>query len=167
MSTEQKRISRLRKSLEPLAVLYEKAVLQTLKEPSEVRLKIQQSTDHLSESYSGEETVHIIDGESLRAAHEAWQEYRRLERDLLDQNGEALSDINEDEQLLDEPTYLSAQEREWLEWFYYLSDEDKKIVEECGENDITVTSDNFDEMKLTLEEQETKDSDSIVQLFKS
>ena len=125
MSTEQKRISRLRKSLEPLAVLYEKAVLQTLKEPSEVRLKIQQSTDHLSESYSGEETVHIIDGESLRAAHEAWQEYRRLERDLLEQSG--------GEQLLDEPTYLSAQEREWLEWFYYLSDDDKKIVEECGE----------------------------------
>ncbi len=103
-------------------MLYEKAVLQTLKEPSEVRLKIQQSTDHLSESYSGEETVHIIDGESLRAAHEAWQEYRRLERDLLEQSG--------GEQLLDEPTYLSAQEREWLEWFYYLSDDDKKIVEE-------------------------------------
>jgi len=167
MSTEQKRISRLRKSLEPLAVLYEKAVLPTLKDPSEVRLRVQQSTNHLSENYSGEETVHIIDGESLRAAHEAWQEYRQVERELLAQSGETLSDINEGEQLLDEPTYLSTQEREWLEWFYYLSDDDKKIVEECGEKDITVTSDNFDEMKLALEKQETNDSDSVVQLFKS
>ena len=153
--------------MEPLAVLYEKAVLPTLKDPSEVRLKIQQSTDHLSENYSGEETVHIIDGESLRAAHEAWQEYRQAEREFLAQNGESLSDINEDEQLINEPTYLSSQEREWLEWFYYLSDEDKKLIEECGENDISVTADNFDQVKRIVRDHDEKDSNTVVKLFET
>lgn len=167
MPTQQKKIIRLRQSLEPLAVLYEKAVLEALREPSEVRFTIRKSTDHPSETCHGDETVHIIDGECLRAAHETWQGLRRTEREFLEQNGEAWSDVDAGEQLPDEPAYLNASEREWLEWFYHLSDEDKRIVEECGEKDISVTSDNLDEMKQTLEEQETKEIDSVIQLFKS
>ena len=157
MDKELERIGGLRRSLEPLAVLYEKAVLEAGKEPFEVRLTTQQSTDHLSESYHGADTFHIIDGESLQAVHEIWQEYRRIELQLLEQSEESLPDSL---------TYLNAAEQEWLEWFYHLSDEDKKIVEECGEKDISVTSDNLDEMKQNLEEQETKDLDFVIQLFK-
>jgi hypothetical protein len=141
MHEELERVGRLRKSLEPLAVLYEKAVLEARKEPYEVRLTTQQSPDHLSDTYDGGHTVHIIDGESLWAVYQVWQEYRQIERELLAKTGEPL---------VDSLTYLSAPEREWLVWFYHLSDEDKKVVEECGERDITVTADNLEQMKRTV-----------------
>ena len=67
----------------PLAVLYEKAVLGL---PFEVRLSVRESTDHLSENYHAAETTHIIDAETLQAVYEVWQEYRRIERALLEQS---------------------------------------------------------------------------------
>jgi len=176
MTTEKDRAGRLRRLLGPLAVLYEKAVLEARKEPFEVRLKVQQSPDHLRENHHGAETVHIIHGESLQAAHEVWQEYRRIEKKLPEQNRAATSDkkdgddtvdipapnstvvvekqenLNEGEQLPDGLNSLSAPERAWLEWFYSLSEEDQKIVEICGENDISVTPVNFDLMKKVVKE---------------
>lgn len=47
---------------------------------------------------------------------------------------------------------LSAPEREWLEWFYSLSEDDQKIVDICGEKDITATPANFDELKKVVKE---------------
>ena len=158
MGKKLEKIGGLRKSLEPLAVLYKKAVLDTSKKPFEVRLTARQSTDHLSENYHGEDTVHIIGGESLQAVHEIWQEYRRIELQLLEQSEKPTPDSL---------TYLSAPEREWLEWFYHLSDEDKKIVEEYGEIEISVTSANFDQVKKVVADREAQDPDSVVQLFKS
>jgi cell division protein YceG involved in septum cleavage len=157
MDKELERIGALRRSLEPLAVLYEKAVLEAGKEPFEVRLTTQQSTDHLSENYHGADTFHIIDGESLQAVHEIWQEYRRIELQLLEQSEESLPDSL---------AYLSAAEQEWLEWFYHLSDEDQKMVEEYGEIDISVASDNFDQVKKVAADKEARDLNSIIQLFK-
>ena len=159
-------IGSLRKRLEPLAVLFKRAVLDAHKEPYEVRLTIQQSADHLSEDYDGKDTVHIIDGESLRAVYEVWQEYRQTEKSLLEQIGHAPGSENNGKGSLDSLTYLSAPEREWLEWFYYLSDEDKKIVEECGENNISVTADNLEQMREVAKEQAVGTSSSVVPLFK-
>ena len=157
MGKKLEKIGGLRKSLEPLAVLYKKAVLDTSKKPFEVRLTVRQSTDHLSENYHGEDTVHIIGGESLQAVHEIWQEYRRIELQLEQC----------EKPMPDSLTYLSTPEREWLEWFYHLSDEDKKIVEEYGEIEISVTSANFDQVKKVVADREAQDPDSVVQLFKS
>ena len=157
MGNKLEKIGGLRKSLEPLAVLYKKAVLDTSKKPFEVRLTVRQSTDHLSENYHGEDTVHIIGGESLQAVHEIWQEYRRIELQLEQC----------EKPMPDSLTYLSAPEREWLEWFYHLSDEDKKIVEEYGEIEISVTSANFDQVKKVVADREAQNPDSVVQLFKS
>ena len=53
-----------------------------------------------------------------------------------------------------------------MEWFYYLSDEDKKIVEECGENNISVTADNLEQMREVAKEQAVGASSSVVPLFK-
>lgn len=167
MHEELEKIGRLRKCLEPLAVLYKKAVLEAHKEPYEVRLTTQQSADHLSEDYNGEDTIHIINGESLQAAYEVWQEYRQTEKQLLVQIGQAPESKNSDKPPLDSLTYLSEPEREWLEWFYHLSDEDKSVVEECGENDICVTPDNLEQMKEIAKEQKMTSSGSVVQLFKS
>ena len=167
MGKELEKIGGLRKSLEPLAILYKKAVLDTNKKPFEVRLTVRQSTDHLSENYHGEDTVHIIDGESLQAVHKIWQAYRRTEKQLLEQCIRSASDTNAGGPLPDELTYLSTPEREWLEWFYHLSDEDKKIVEEYGEIDISLTSANFDQVKKVVTDQEAQDRDSVVQLFKN
>ena len=166
MHEELEKIGSLRKRLEPLAVLFKKAVLDAHKEPYEVRLTTQQSADHLSEDYDGRDTVHIIDGESLRAVYEVWQEYRQSEKLLLEQIGQAPSSENNGRGSLDSLTYLSAPEREWLEWFYYLSDEDKKLVEKCGENDISVTADNLEQMRAIANEQTTNSSGSVVPLFK-
>jgi hypothetical protein len=163
---ELERIGSLRKSLEPLAVLYQKTVLEPRKEPFEVRLTTQQSADHLSEDYYGEDTVHIIDGESLKAVHEVWQEYRQTEKQLLEQIGQAPGSENNGKGSLDSLTYLSAPERAWLEWFYYLSDEDKRIVEKCGENDISVTADNLEQMREIAKDQAANSSGSVVPLFK-
>ncbi len=156
MHEELKRIGGLRKSLEPLAVLYEKTVLDAHKEPYEVRLTTQQSPDHLSDTYDGGDTFHIIDGESLQAVYRIWQEYRQIERELLAKN---------EEPSVDSLTYLSVPEREWLEWFYHLSDEDKKIVEDYGEKDITVTADNLEQMKGIVREQEALAEGPVVNLF--
>lgn len=147
MPTEREIIGRIRRALEPLEFLYKKAIVEACKEPFEVRLMVKESAGHLSENFDGAQIVHIIGGESLWAVHEAWQEYCRMESELVE-----------------EPTYLTAQEREWLKWFYQLSDEDKQIVEECGNKDISVTSANLDEMKDALKDQEAKVSDTIDQV---
>jgi len=159
MREKLQKIRSLRKSLEPLAVLYKKAVLDAGKEPFEIQLKAKQSTDPLRADHNGEDIVHIIDGESLQAVHEIWQENRRIERQLLEQLGE--------EHPPDELTYLSEPEREWLEWFYHLSNEDKKIVEDCGEKDVSVTPTNFDQLKDMLEERDAATWDSVVRHFKA
>lgn len=167
MNEKLEKIGSLRKCLEPLAVLYEKAVLEAHKEPYEVRLTTQQSADHLSDTYHGEDIVHIIGGESLQAVYEIWQEYRQIELELLAQNSEAPGAGHNGEASLDSLTYLSGPEREWLEWFYHLSDEDKRVVEDCGEKDIAVTSANIEQMKEIAQEQKTQASNSVVKLFKS
>lgn len=167
MHEELEKIGSLRIRLEPLAVLFKKAVLDAHKEPYEVRLTAQQSADHLSEDYDGEDTLHIIDGESLRAVYEVWQEYRQSEKQLLEQLGQAPKSEHNGKGSLDSLSYLSAPEREWLEWFYYLSDEDKKIVEKCGENDISVTADNLEQMRKITQAQTANSSGSVVSLFKS
>jgi len=167
MYKDLEKFRNLRKALEPLAVLYERTVLDARKEPFEVRLTIQQSADHLGENYSGENVVHIINGESLQAVYEIWLENRRIERQLLEKLDETTSGVSDEEQLPDELTYLSEPEREWLEWFYHLSDEDKKIVEDFGEKDISVTPDNFDQVKDELETQDIAAWASFVRLFKS
>jgi hypothetical protein len=167
MNEKLERIGSLRKCLEPLAVLYEKAVLEAHKEPYEVRLTTQQSADHLSDTYHGEDIVHIIGGESLQAVYEIWQEYRQIELELLAQNSEAPGARHNGEASLDTLTYLSGPEREWLEWYYRLSDQDKSVVEDCGEKDIAVTSANIEQMKEIAQEQKAQASNSVVRLFKS
>jgi hypothetical protein len=167
MNEKLERIGSLRKCLEPLAVLYEKAVLEAHKEPYEVRLTTQQSADHLSDTYHGEDIVHIIGGESLQAVYEIWQEYRQIELELLAQNSEAPGAGHNGEASLDTLTYLSGPEREWLEWYYRLSDQDKSVVEDCGEKDIAVTSANIEQMKEIAQEQKAQASNSVVRLFKS
>lgn len=77
------RVSRIRRALEPLGVLYEKVVVETNVEPYEVRLRIQVCDDPLALYPAAGQPPHIIDGESLEAAHEVWQEYRRTEQSLL------------------------------------------------------------------------------------
>jgi hypothetical protein len=77
------RISRLRRALEPFAVLYEKVVVESRVEPFEVRLRIEVCDDPLAQYPMPGQTVHIVDGESLEAAHDVWQEYRRAEQSML------------------------------------------------------------------------------------
>jgi hypothetical protein len=57
---------------------------------------------------------------------------------------------NDSEQPLYGLNSLTAPEREWLEWFYSLSEDDQKIVDICGEKDITATSANFDALKKVV-----------------
>ena len=167
MNENLEKIGSLRKCLEPLAVLYEKAVLDARKEPYEVRLKTQQSADHLSDTYHGEDIVHIIGGESLQAVYEIWQEYRQIELELLAQNGEATNGKHNGEASPESLAYLSAPEREWLEWFYHLSDQDKRVVEDCGELDIAVTPANIEQMREIAKEQQAQASGSVVRLLRS
>ncbi len=77
------RVSRIRRALEPFGVLYEKVVVETGAEPYEVRLRIQVCDDPLAQYPMAGQSVHIIDGESLEAAHDVWQDYRRREQVLL------------------------------------------------------------------------------------
>lgn len=86
IEAELNRVGRLMRLLKPLAVIYEKVVLDASVEPVEISLRVQQSAVHLADNYGVAETVHIINGETLQAAYEVWQEYRRIERDLLDQS---------------------------------------------------------------------------------
>ena len=69
--------------MEPLAVLYEKAVPGL---PFEVRLSVRESTDRLGDNDGAAATIHIVDAETLQATYEVWQEYRRIERELLEQD---------------------------------------------------------------------------------
>jgi len=87
IAAELERVSRLTRLLEPLAVLYEQAVMDVCKQPYEINLRVQRTAVHLEDNYGVAETVHFIDGETLQAAYEVWQEYRRIERDFLDQSG--------------------------------------------------------------------------------
>lgn len=77
------RVSRIRRALEPFGVLYEKVVVESGVEPYEVRLRIEVCDDPLAQYPMPGQTVHIIDGESLEAAHDVWQEYRRTEQSML------------------------------------------------------------------------------------
>ncbi len=86
MKAELDRVGRLTRLLEPLALLYDNVVLDAGVELYEIGLRVQQSTVPLRDNYGVAETVHFIDGETLQAAYEVWQEYRRIERDLLDQS---------------------------------------------------------------------------------
>lgn len=150
MQTEREKLSKVRRMLEPLAVLYTKAIVEARKRPEEVRLTIRQSPDLLSENPAISNLVHIVSGETLWAAHEAWLDYQRIESELIELDGVDVDRVNGHSALEDEPACLSADEREWLEWFYHLTDEDKGIVEACGEADLSVTPDNFGEMKRVL-----------------
>ena len=51
---------------------------------------------------------------------------------------------------------LTEPERLWLDWFYSLSTEDQGIVERCGESDLSVDEDNFEQMKRLLLFKEAK-----------
>ena len=143
MAAELKRVGRLRRLLEPLGVLYEKTVLAACREPFEVSLSCQQDMDYISENDPNAGTIHIINGESLQAAYEIWQQYDRLEKELLEQRQAA-------EQSPNVLHFLSPPERTWLTWFYSLSEEDQMIVELCGEKDLSVTPANFKQMKKNL-----------------
>lgn len=94
MDAELTTVSRLRRLLEPLAVLYEKVILDAGMESYEISLRVQRTTVHLGGNDGVAETVHIINGETLQAAYEVWQEYRRTERALLDQSRAASERAN-------------------------------------------------------------------------
>jgi hypothetical protein len=165
MAAELERVTRLTRLLAPLAVLYEKAVMDACKEPYEINLRVQRRGAHLAENCGVAKTVHFIDGETLQAAYEVWQEYRRIEMELLEQSSAApkITVLHEEhldagERLPDGLNSLSAPERAWLEWFYSLSEVDKNIVEICGEKGISVTPTNFEQMKVIVNDHEAKDS---------
>ncbi|MGI9223697.1 MAG: hypothetical protein ACR2QX_04400 [Woeseiaceae bacterium] len=48
---------------------------------------------------------------------------------------------------LDELNTLSAPEREWLVWFYSLSNDDKKVVETWAERGFSVNATNIEQIK--------------------
>ena len=52
--------------------------------------------------------------------------------------------------LVDELQSLSEPERVWLQWFYSLSEEDRRIVELCGEKGVSVNASNFEQMKAIV-----------------
>lgn len=145
MAAELNRVGRLRRLLEPLGELYESTVLAACREACEVSLSCLQDLDHTSVNDPDARTIHIINGESLQVAYELWQQYDRLEKELLQQRQAAEHSPN----VLH---FLSPPERKWLTWFYSLSTEDQRIVELCGEKDQTVTQSNFEQMKKILME---------------
>ena len=181
IATELNRVRRLRRLLEPLAVLYEKTVLEAGEEPFGLRLTARQITNYARENDPALGTIHIIDGESLKATHEVWQEYRRIERELKEQREAAINDkkdgdntlkipalnqtlldenqenLNKGEQLIVGLDSLSDPEVAWLEWFYLLSEDEKKFVELCGEKGISITPENFDQMKKIAKENDEED----------
>lgn len=67
------------------------------------------------------------------------------------------SAVDKDEQSLDDCSSLSAPERAWLGWFYSLSEEDKRVVEICGEKGVSVTGANFEQMKAIVRKHYAKD----------
>ena len=75
-----------------------------------------------------------------------------IEVQTLNENVFADSDakINEAEHLIDELKSLSEPERVWLQWFYSLTEEDRRIVELCGEKGVSVNASNFEQMKAIV-----------------
>ena len=67
---------------------------------------------------------------------------------------ESDAETDEAEQLIDELKSLSEPERIWLQWFYSLSEEDRAIVELCGEKNISVNASNFEQMKAIVKKHE-------------
>ena len=61
---------------------------------------------------------------------------------------------------VDELSSLSTPEREWLTWFYALSDADKKVVETCAERGISVNATNLEQMKKIVRIHRAPDPDS-------
>ena len=60
------------------------------------------------------------------------------------------ADTDEAEHLIEELQSLSEPERVWLQWFYSLSVEDRRIVELCGEKGVSVNASNFEQMKAIV-----------------
>ncbi len=150
MIDELERVRRLRRMLEPLAVLFEKVVLKASREPFEVTLRATQGAQYGDSDDYPVRTIHIIDGESLQAAHEIWDRYRQMERSLMGDrllhqgSGEPLTNTGHEG---DDLGSLSEEERDWLEWFFSLPVEDQVFVEDCGEKGISVTLENFDQIR--------------------
>lgn len=67
-----------------------------------------------------------------------------LREQVLEKESEMASD---EEPTLDELSSLSPAEREWLTWYYSLSNEDKKVVETCAERGVSVNATNIEQMK--------------------
>jgi hypothetical protein len=67
---------------------------------------------------------------------------------------------DEEQPSIDELSSLSTPEREWLTWFYSLSDEDKKVVETCAERGISVNATNIEQMKRIVRIHRAPDPDS-------
>jgi hypothetical protein len=61
---------------------------------------------------------------------------------------------------LDDLSSLSAPEREWLMWYYSLSNEDKKVVETCAKRGVSVNAVNIEQMKKIVRTHQATDSDS-------
>ena len=57
---------------------------------------------------------------------------------------------DEAEHLIEELQSLSEPERVWLQWFYSLSEDDRRIVELCGEKGVSVNASNFEQMKAIV-----------------
>ena len=60
---------------------------------------------------------------------------------------DADAETDEAEHLIKELQSLSEPERVWLQWFYSLSEEDRRIVELWGEKGVSVNASNFEQMK--------------------
>ena len=60
------------------------------------------------------------------------------------------AETDEAEHLIEELQSLSEPERVWLQWFYSLSEEDRRIVELCGEKGVSVNAANFEQMKAIV-----------------
>ena len=80
-------------------------------------------------------------------------EDRTIEVPTLDERvfKDADEEADEAERLVDELQSLSEPERAWLQWFYSLSAEDRRIVELCGEKGVSVNAANFEQMKTIVE----------------
>ena len=79
-------------------------------------------------------------------------EDRTIEVPTLKERGfkDADEETDEAEHLVDELQSLSEPERAWLQWFYSLSQEDRRIVELCGEKGVSVNAANFEQMKAIV-----------------
>ena len=85
-----------------------------------------------------------------------------LREQVLGENAEKAGEEETDkgQPSLDELSSLSTPEREWLTWFYALSNEDKKVVETCAERGISVSATNLEQMKKIVRIHRVPDSDS-------